>query len=171
MSFHSFLGTRGHSITFSINTMDMLCFIFCSQDYLNWLTTDILLLLSVMQILTVGDSKGHYFQRIHTCLFHPRRHSGVQIGYRAITCHVTRWHFIRTIFSCEYGWVQTGHLPPVSICAARCLHCRTRCFLSFFILPHVFLYLCPFLSLWRIHLLTNTVYRRENCSIQKENCS
>lgn len=55
MSFYSFLQTGGHSIPLSINSMDVQYFIFCSQEYLNWLTTDILQLLSVMQILTEWD--------------------------------------------------------------------------------------------------------------------
>lgn len=84
-------GQGVYSIIFSINTMDMLCSIFCSQEYLNWLTTDILRWLSVMQIFTVWDSKGHYFQRIHTCRLHRKRHSGLQIGFRAMTPHVTIW--------------------------------------------------------------------------------
>lgn len=59
MSFYSFLQTGGHSITFSINSMDVPYFIFCSQEYLNWLTTDILQLLSVMQISAEWDvAKG-----------------------------------------------------------------------------------------------------------------
>lgn len=95
-----FLGTRGHFITFSINTTGLLCFIFYSQDYLNWLTTDILQLFSVMQILTAGVGKGHYFQSIHTCLLQ----SGAQTGCRA-TWPFQRWHFIKTIFSGKYGWV------------------------------------------------------------------
>lgn len=90
--FTLFSGTRGHSITFSINTMDMLCFIFCSQDYLNWLTTDILQLFPVMQILTAGGGKGHYFKSIHTCLLHLWIQSGVQTCYRAIACHMTIWN-------------------------------------------------------------------------------
>jgi len=56
------MGTRGHFITFPINTMDILCFIFCSQDYLNWLTTDILQLLHGMQILTEVMAKGIIFK-------------------------------------------------------------------------------------------------------------
>lgn len=59
MGFYSFLQTGGHSIIFSINSMDVLYFIFCSQEHLNWWTTDILQLLSVMQILTEWDvAKG-----------------------------------------------------------------------------------------------------------------
>lgn len=56
MSFYSFLQTGGHSITFSINTTDVPYFIFCSRERLNWLTTDILQLLSVMQISTEWDT-------------------------------------------------------------------------------------------------------------------
>lgn len=68
MSFHSFSwGQEVISLHF-LSTPSICCFIFRSQDYLNWLTTDILLLFSVMQILTAGVGKGHYFQSIHICL-------------------------------------------------------------------------------------------------------
>lgn len=86
-----FLGTGGHFITFSISTLDMLRFIFCSQDYLNWLTTDISQLFSVMQILTARDGKGQYFQSIHTCLLHVWRESQVQTGSGVIPYHMTIW--------------------------------------------------------------------------------
>lgn len=122
MSFHSFLGTRGHSITFSINTMDTLWFIFCSQDYLNWLTTDILQLLSVMQILTVGDSKGHYFQRIHT--FHLSESvwgadwlQGYNLPRDKVTfyqVHLQLWIWVsadRSFAPCVHMWFKMPVLP------------------------------------------------------------
>lgn len=68
----------------------MLCFIFC-QDCLSWLTTDILQLFPVMQILNAGDGKGHYSQSINTCLLRLLGLCGVQTGYGAVACHGNIW--------------------------------------------------------------------------------
>lgn len=169
MSFHSFLGTRGHSITFSINTMDMLCFIFCSQNYLNWLNTDILQLLSVMQILTVGDSKGHYFQSIHTCLLHLWRRSEVQIGYGAITCHVTIWKM--TFYQDHlqlWIWVSANSIQVNCSLCPYVLHCHTSCFLCFYFTPHLPESLSPFYlrgAYTCLHALYTEEKHVQNCSI------
>ncbi len=124
--------------------MDMLCFIFCNQDYLNWLTTDILQLFSVMQILTAGDGKGHYFQSICTCLLHLWSQSEVHTGYGAIAFHMTIWKM--TFYQ--------GHLQLcvwVSACSVQvnCPLCPyvlqgvcTTIQIAVFFSPHLFLFLC-----------------------------
>lgn len=101
--------------------MDMLCFIFWSQDYLNWLTTDILQLFCLIQILTVGVGKGHYFQSIHTCLFQSR----VQTGYwshRLPHDSLEDDILSRTssVVRVSAGSIQVN--LSLSICAERCMH-------------------------------------------------
>ena len=119
--FTLFPGTRGHFITVPINTVDVPRFIFRGADYLNWLTTDILQLFSVMQIQKLWEfAKGIIFK-----VFTPassnlgcRRAGGG--GPQVATWPFERWHFIRTIFSCEHGWVQA-----VSGSIVSCVHmCR-----------------------------------------------
>lgn len=112
MSFYSFLQTGGHSITFSINSMDVHYFIFGSLEYLNWLTTDILQLLSVMQILTEWNvARGIISWGFTPALSISVETSWAQVGFRPLRAMwlFEWWHPIRTIFRCEYGWVATGH--------------------------------------------------------------
>lgn len=97
--------------------------------------------------LTAGDSKGHYFQSILTCFLHLWRHSGVQIGYGAITCHVTIWkmtfyqgHLLLWILG-EHPQ-QTGQLFLGSTRAAGCLRWHTCCSPPFSFHPASF---CVFL--------------------------
>lgn len=162
-----FLGTGGHFITFSISTLDMLCFIFCSQDYLNWLTTDISQLFSVMQILTARDGKGQYFQSIHTCLLHVWRESRVETGSGVIACHMTIWEM--TFYQGHlqlWAWVSADSVqvncPPCPcVLQGVCTTIQIAIFPIFFS-PHLFPYVSLFLSLSLalscIHMLTNTLY-------------
>ena len=155
-----FLGTGGHFITFSISTLDMLCFIFWSQDYLNWLTTDISQLFSVMQILTARDGKGQYFQSIHTCLLHVWRESRVQTGSGVIACHMTIWEM--TFYQGHlqlWAWVSADSVqvncPPCPyVLQGVCTTIQIAIFPIFFPIPPVHVCLSLFLSLWLSYAYT-----------------
>lgn len=68
--FTLFLGELGVISLHFLSTPWICCaFIFSNQDYLNWLTTDILQLFSVIQILTAGNGKGHYIFKVVTPAF------------------------------------------------------------------------------------------------------
>lgn len=155
--------------------MDMLCFIFCSQDYLNWLTTDILQLFLVMQILTAGDGKGHYFQSVHTCLLHLWSQSGMQTGYGAMACHMTIWKM--TFYQGHlqlWVWVSADSVQvncPLCPYVLQGVCTAIQIALSLSLSPHLSLYLSPFLSLWISHAYTcsQTLYTEwETHSIHKE---
>lgn len=123
--------------------MDMLCFIFCGQDYLNWLTSDILQLFSVMQILTAGAGKRHYFQSIHTCLF---QSGGVEgTCYEAVARHTTIW---KMTFYQDYlqlwAWVTADSVQVnCSLCpyVLEGVCTAIQIALSLSLSPHHFLYL------------------------------
>lgn len=132
MSFYSFSQTGGHSITFSINSA-----IGCAVLYI--LQSGVFELIDQWHFaIAVCDanfnwmrrSNGYYFLRIHTC---PLRHCGDILGTAWLQATgamwlFERWHFSRTIFHCEYGWVATGHrsIPP----CVNTVCCETSSWLS-----------------------------------------
>lgn len=122
MSFYSFLQTGGHSITFSINSMDVQYFTFCSQEYLNWLTTDILQLLSVMQILTEWDVAMDIISwGLTPALSISVETFWAQPGFRPLRAMwlFERWHFSRTHLPL-WIWVS-GYRTQVN--SFLCQHC------------------------------------------------
>lgn len=134
MSFYSFLQTGGHSIPFSISSMDVQYFIFCSQEYLNWLTTDILQLLSVMQILTEWDvATGIISWGFTPALSISVETFWTQPGFRPLPCDYLEDDILSGPSSVvNMGeWLQdTGQFLPVSTLSAarRLLGCRD-CFI------------------------------------------
>lgn len=114
MSFHSFLGTRGsfHYIFYQHHGYVVL--------YIPPL--ELLELIERWHFAVAlcdansdcgRDSKGHYSQSIHTCLLRLGGGGGGQNWLAGAMAFATwlfeRWHFIGTIFTCGYGWVQTAH--------------------------------------------------------------
>lgn len=74
---------------------------------LNWLTSDISLPFSVMQISNFRSwQRALSFQSVFTL---GSSKSGPQLARGARGGHMIVWRmtFYQTIFSCEYGWVQT----------------------------------------------------------------
>lgn len=114
-------------------------------------------LFPVMQILTAGVGTGHYFQSIHTCLFHPWSQSREQTRYGAIACHKTIWKM--TFYQDHlqlWVWVSADSVQvncPLCpyVLQGVCTAIQIAFFLSFS--PHPFLYLSVFLSLTHTHAL------------------
>lgn len=137
--FSVFFSQSQEVILFLLLWKPWLCcaFLFRSQDYLNWLTTDILQLFSVMQIRTPGVGKGQHFQSLHTCLL---QFWSWTAEPQFATWPFRRWHFI---FRREYRGAlrrSSGQLSPAFIWVAKCVRELEKWPVFFFLLQHICLY-------------------------------
>lgn len=147
MSFHSFSWGQG-VISLHFLSTPWICraYILWLRLFVNWLTTDISQLFSVMQISTAGDGKRASFSK-YSHLPPPSMElvqgAGWLRGHSLPYDHLKDDILSRPSSLVSMGeWRQRpGQLSPVSICAARCLHCHTNCTLP---LP-------VSLSLWLSH--------------------